>query len=219
MEKLKHYRFPTEIIFLCVRWYLRYNLSYRDLVELMTERNIDVSYESIRLWVLKFASHFDDVRRKRQPYYTLSWRVDETYIKIKGKQYYYYRAIDSHGHIIDFYLSPHRDAVGAEVFLRKAIATAGSEPFTIVSDMDKAYPKAKKIVCSKTVHRRKKYMNNPIERDHQRVKKRLRTMRGLKSPDTGRIVLEGIEGVYELYRQGLKGKMLNENVYQTVIAA
>lgn len=107
MKKLYRHRFPTEIIFLCVRWYLRYNLSYCDLKEMMEERGVKVSHQSIFNWVQKFSKELDTLRKKNQRYYTLSWRIDETYIKINGKNYY--RAIDSHGNLIDFYLSPKRD--------------------------------------------------------------------------------------------------------------
>jgi transposase-like protein len=223
MEKLKGYRFPTEIILLCVRWYLRYSLSLRDLVEIMQERNVDVSYESIRQWILKFGSKYDEVRKKKQPYYTLSWKVDETYIKINKKWYYYYRAIDSHGHVLDFYLSPFRDAVGAEIFLGKCIPTADSKPDKIISDKYDAYPPAIKEVCPETEHVTNKFLNNSLERDHQRVKKRLKPMRGLKNPNTAGVILGGIEGIYELYMDkhslGLKGIALDEAVYAILTAA
>ena len=139
MEKIYRHRFPTELILATVRWYLRYNLSYRNLSEMLLERGIGVSYESIRQWVQKFAPKFDGVRRAKKSYYTLSWRMDETYIKVKGVWYYYYRAIDSHGQVIDFYLSKRRNTDAAKHFLKKVIRTAGSTPNTIVSDKALAY--------------------------------------------------------------------------------
>jgi len=85
---------------------------------MLEERNVDVTYESIRKWILRFASLFDSFRKKNTKYYMLNWNVDETYIKIKKKQYYYYRAIDSEGHVIDFYLSEKRDRKSAEIILQ-----------------------------------------------------------------------------------------------------
>jgi transposase, IS6 family len=206
MKKLHRHRFPTDIIFLCVRWYLRYNLSYRDLQEMMMERGVKVSHQSIFKWVLKFVNSIDVLRKKSQNYYTLSWRIDETYIKIKGKMYYYYRAIDSHGNLIDFYLSPKRDKTAAEMILRKSIRTAGIHPEKIVTDKDLAYPVSIPYVCPHAKHLTNKYLNNIIECDHRCIKKRLRTMKHLKSPDTGGEILKGIEGVCELYKIGVKGE-------------
>jgi len=222
MKKFYRYRFPSEIILLCVRWYLRYKLTLRDLEEMMLERGIPVSHESIRNWIQKFSYQFDNLRRRRSKHYTLSWHVDETYVKVNGENYYYYRAIDSSGQVIDFFLSHKRDAVAAEIFLRKVIATAGSKPEKITSDADKAYPKAINDVSPGSEHRVNKYLNNKIEWDHHaRVKNRYRVMKGFKNPKCASNTLKGIEGVYELFQQNdFKSWFdIDKSVYNLIIAA
>ena len=219
-DKIYRHRYPAEIILLCVRWYLRYKLSLRDLEEIMLERNVDVSYETIRQWVQKFAPLYDSLRRKKQTAISLKWNMDETYIKIKGKQYYYYRAIDSQGQVIDFYLSLFRDGVAAEIFFRKAISTAGAAPEEIISDLDKSYPVAIKHVCPKVKHTTLKFLNNIIEQDHRRIKSRAGPMKGFKNPVTARVTLKGIESVFELSKfHNLKGRKLDRQVYNCLLAA
>ncbi len=123
--KWRHYE--AEIILLCVRWYLRYALSYRDLEELMRERGLSVDHTTIYRWVQRYAP---ELEKRCRPYLKAtndSWRVDETYIKIKGTWTYLYRAVDSEGNTLEFLLSPTRDAEAAKRFFVKALhATAGS---------------------------------------------------------------------------------------------
>jgi len=110
--------FEDQIIVLCVRWYLRFSLSYRDLEEMMAERDLAVDHSTIARWVLRYAPELNKrIRRElRDP--NRSWRVDETYIRVGGRWTYLYRAIDSTGETIDFMLSPKRDAIAAKHFLR-----------------------------------------------------------------------------------------------------
>src|ERR1700688_1167573 len=119
--------FEDQIIILCVRWYLRYSLSYRDLQELMEERMLSVDPTTVWRWVQRYAPTLNQrIRRElRRP--NRSWRVDETYVRVAGKWVYLYRAVDSAGETIDFMLSPHRDLIAAKLFLRLALKAAPEE--------------------------------------------------------------------------------------------
>ena len=133
----------AEIILLCVRWYLRYSLSYRNLEEMMRERGLHVDHTTIYRWVQRYAPEID---RRCRPYLkptTDSWRVDETYIKVKKQWVYLYRAVDSQGNTLDFFFSPTRDAKAAKQFFLKTLAAShSSEPRVINVDKNAAYPKA-----------------------------------------------------------------------------
>jgi len=139
--KWRHYE--PEIILLCVRWYLTYPLSYRQVAEMVNERGLDIHHSTIYRWVQQYAPELDKRCRSYLRPTNDSWRVDETYIKIRGKDRYLYRAVDSQGKTIDFLLTAHRDAEAAKRFLRKALkAVHNQEPRVINVDKNAAYPKA-----------------------------------------------------------------------------
>jgi transposase, IS6 family len=117
--KWKH--FESEIILLCVRWYLKYPLSYRMVEEIMAERGLEVKHTTIMRWVHQYSPIIDERVRKHLKSTNDSWRMDETYIKIKGKDAYLYRAVDSEGNTIDFYVSKNRDKKSAKKFFEKAL--------------------------------------------------------------------------------------------------
>lgn len=201
MFKWKHYQ--PDIILLPIRWYLRYNLSFRDLVEMMEERGLYLAHTTIMRWVHQYGTDLKKRIRKHLKPTNDSWRVDETYLKIKGKKMYLYRAVDSEGNTIDFYLSQRRNAKAAKRFLKKALASChATKPRTITDDGDKAYPvairklKADNCLPHNTPLRVKKYLNNIIEQDHRFIKKRIRNMLGLKSYKTARKMIDGIEAMY-----------------------
>ncbi|PHF87818.1 IS6 family transposase, partial [Bacillus toyonensis] len=198
--KWKHYQ--PDIILLTIRWYLRYNLSFRDLVEMMEERGLSLAHTTIMRWVHQYGPELNKRIRKHLKPTNNSWRVDETYLKIKGKKMYLYRAVDSEGNTIDFYLSQRRNAKAAKRFLKKALASChATKPRTITADGDKAYPvairklKEKKSLPHHTPLRVKKYLNNIIEQDHRFIKKRIRNMLGLKSLQTAIKMIAGIEAM------------------------
>ena len=114
-------QFEAEIIVLCVRWYLRFSLSYRDLEEIMAERNLEVDHVTIWRWVQRYAPELTKRCRRELRRTNRSWRVDETYVRVGGKWTYLYRAVDSQGNTIDFFLSSTRDAIAAKRFLQKAL--------------------------------------------------------------------------------------------------
>ena len=163
--KWKH--FQPEIILLNVRWYCRYSLSYRDLEEMMAERGLAVDHSTIHRWVLQYGPELDKRCRPHRRSTHDSWRVDETYVKIKGQYKYLYRAVDSSGQTLDFMLSARRDAKAAKRFLKKALKARHTQmPRVINVDKNAAYPPAvedlKPIepVSQATEMRQNMYINN-----------------------------------------------------------
>ena len=197
-ELFKGRHFDLEIVVLCVRWYLSYKLSYRDLVAMMGERGIGMAHTTILRWVQYYSPEFEKRWNRFARTVGGSWRMDETYIRVKGEWMYLYRAVDKGGKTIDFYLSRKRDVNAAKAFLRKAVKEQRI-PTKITLD---AYAASHRAVADlkgtgelpKRVQvRSSKYLNNVIEQDHRRVKQRLRPMLGLKSFPTATVVISGIE--------------------------
>jgi transposase-like protein len=197
-ELFRGRHFDQEIVVLCVRWYLSYKLSYRDLVAMMGERGIDLAHTTILRWVQQYTPEFEKRWNRFARMVGGSWRMDETYIRVKGEWMYLYRAVDKSGKTVDFYLSRRRDVNAAKAFLRKAMK-GQRIPTKITLD---AYAASHRAVAdlkengelSKRVRiRTSKYLNNTIEQDHRRVKQRLRPMLGLKSFRTAARVISGIE--------------------------
>jgi len=162
--------FEDVIIMLCVRWYLRYSLSYRDLEEIMEERGLSVDHVTIWRWVLRYAPILNQRMRREVRHPNRSWRVDETYVRIAGRWSYLYRAVDSTGETIDFVLSPNRDLIAAKLFLRLALTGAnGVRPRVINVDGHPAYARAiAELKESGDLSRRCRcrpspYLNNIIE--------------------------------------------------------
>ena len=206
MEKknlFKWKQYQPDIILLTVRWYLRYSLSFRDLVEMMEERGLSIVHTTIMRWVHQYGPELDErVRRYLKPTND-SWRVDETYVKVKGQWMYLYRAVDSEGNTIDFYLNKTRDHKAAKRFFKKALRSFHvSKPRVITVDKNPAYPmaieelkKEKKMPVGIQI-RQVKYLNNIVEQDHRFIKKKVRSMLGLKSFRTATSILSGIEAMH-----------------------
>src|SRR5258708_222541 len=184
MINFKGSQFEKEIILWGVRWYVAYPISYRQLEEMMGERGVAVDHPTLNRWVIKTGPEVEKECRRRQRAVGRSWRMDETYVKIKGKWAYLYRAVDKDGHTIDFLLTPNRDRDAAEAFLRKAIRTQGlPEKITI----DKSGSNTAAITHYNKTHktaiviRHSKYLNNIVEQDHRAVKRLTRPMLGFTS--------------------------------------
>jgi transposase-like protein len=204
--------FLPEIILLNVRWYCRYPLSYRDLEEMMAERGVAVDHSTINRWVLKFAPELDKRIRPFLNPTNNSWRVDETYIKIKGVWKYLYRAVDSESNTLDFMLSAKRDAKAAARFFRKVLGAKHTQtPRVITVDKNAAYPvavdelKQDKTLEAQTELRQNKYLNNLIEQDHRNIKRIVKPMMGFGSFNTARRTLRGIEAMNMIRKGQVKG--------------
>ncbi|AIK37826.1 integrase core domain protein [Bacillus pseudomycoides] len=199
--KWKHYQ--PELILLTVRWYLRYNLSFRNLVEMMEERGLSMAHTKIMRWVHQYGPQLEEKVRHHLKTTNDSWRVDETYIKVKGQWMYVYRAVDSEGNTIDFYLSKSRDKQAAKRFFKKALAASHiCKPRVITVDKNPAYPvaiqelKEEKHMPEGIQIRQVKYLNNIVEQDHRFIKKRVRSMLGFKSYETATSILSGVEAMH-----------------------
>ena len=175
------YRFPDELIAIAVRWYLRYRLSYADVSEWLAERGVQVDPSTIYDWVRAFTPRFIQAARVQRTPVGRHWLVEETYLKIGGRWRYLFRAIDEQGQIVDVYLSERRNATAARAFFEEAIHCSEVVPTEVTTDKAKCYPGLLRTLLPLVQHRPSKYLNNSVERDHQHLKGRLRSMRCLKS--------------------------------------
>ena len=203
MFKGRH--FDRSVILLCIRWYLAYKLSLRDLEEMMAERGLSVDHSTVHRWVVHFSPELLQRFHQRKRAVTGKWHVDETYIKVRGQWMYLYRAIDSRGDTVEFHFSEHRDLAAAKRFFKKALQRHG-HPDRVVIDGSQTNREA--IVSCDTANRpqhrsrrrlkpirirQSQYLNNRIEQDHRLIKRRVRPMLGFKSTDSARTILSGIE--------------------------
>src|SRR5712691_3126559 len=208
--KWRHYQ--GAIILLCVRWYLRYSLSYRDLEEMMAERGLKLDHSTIARWVLAYAPELEKRVKPQLKPTTDSWRVDETYIKVRGVWMYQYRAMDSNGHTLDFWFSATRDAAAAQAFFEKTLdAPHTVAPRVINVDKNAAYPKAvqtlkaQERLAAECELRQVKYLNNLIEQDHRFIKRRTRPGLGFFAFDTAQRTLSGYETMHMIRKGQVKG--------------
>ena len=223
MISFKWRQFQKEAILLVVRWYLSYSLSYRDIEEMMLERGISVDHSTINRWVLHYAPLLEEeFKKKHKRKVGISWRMDETYIKIKGVWHYLYRAVDKEGDTVDFMLSKNRDKAAATAFFTKAIGSSGL-PETVTIDKSGANTAGLNAINLQVIMlyllgctlmqiniRQIKYLNNIVEQDHRFIKRITKPMLGFKAFKSAEATLAGIE----LYRMLRKGQHVNsENVF------
>src|ERR1017187_5796135 len=173
---------------MAVGWYLRFSLSYRDVEELVRERGLSVDHVTVWRWVQHFAPEIDRRLRPHLKPTNKSWRVDETYIRVKGKWTYLYRAVDSTGARIDFLLSARRDAAAAKRFFQKVLRSPNHPtPRVINVDKNPSYPPVVEELKSEGTLRRRcqlrpvQYLNNIVEQDHRAIKRRVRASQGFRS--------------------------------------
>jgi transposase-like protein len=213
--------FLPGIILLNVRWYCRYSLSYRDLEEMMQERGMGVDHSTINRWVLKYAPELDKRIRPHLKPTNDSWRVDETYIKVRGVWKYLYRAVDSEGNTLDFMLSAKRDGKAAARFFRKVLKGQHTQtPRVITVDKNAAYPvaidalKADETIEKETELRQSKYLNNVVEQDHRIIKRIVKPMMSFQSFNSARRTLSGIEAMNMIRKGQVKGVKQGDSVPQ-----
>jgi transposase-like protein len=207
--------FPADIILMGVRWYVAYPLSTRHVEELMRERGVHVDHSTIQRWVVKYSPLLEEAFHRRKRPVWISWRMDETSIKVKGQWYYLYRAVDKHEQTIDFLLTKHRDTEVALKFLKKAIRRNGL-PETITIDGSDASEAAIKRYNAEhgtaIAIRQVKYLNNIVEQDHRGVKRITRPMLGFKAFDTAQATLVGIELMHMIKKRQLVVEEGNEGL-------
>jgi transposase-like protein len=185
------FRFPAEVIVVAVRWYLRFNLSYRDVEELLVERGVEVDHVTVYRWVQRFTPLLADAARFSRHSPGDRWHVDETYVKVNGVWRYVYRAIDQYGQVIDVLVSACRDAAAARRFFRQALSMLKVTPGEVVTDAAPVYPGVLDELIPSARHHVERYANNPIEADHSQLKHRLRPMRGLRTDKTAQVIIAG----------------------------
>ena len=195
---LRH-RFPGEIISHAVWLYYRFLLSYRDVEELLAERGIAVSYETIRQWCRKFGPAFADGVRRRRPRPGDKWHLDEVQLKINGQKHWLWRAVDQEGVVLDILVQERRTQEAAEAFLR-LIDGHGCQPRVVITDKLASYPPALRHVLPQAEHRRHKGLNNRAENSHRPVRKRERTLQRFKSPEHAQQFLEPFSAVHNHFR-------------------
>jgi transposase, IS6 family len=202
--------FQSDIILVCVRWYLRYSLSYRDLEEIMLERGLQVDHTTIYRWVQHDAPELEKRCRPHLKATADSWRVDETYVKVKKVWQYLYRAVDSQGNTLEFFLSSKRDAQAAKRFFSQALnASHTVTPRVMTVDKNAAYPKAldelkaEGLLPQACELRQNKYLNNLIEQDHRFIKRLVKPGMGFFSFETAWRTLQG----YEMINMVRKGQV------------
>ena len=221
--KWKH--FKKDIILILVRLYLAYSLSYRDVEELALERGLKVDHSTIQRWVVEYAPQLEDqFRKNHKRAVNGSWRMDETYIKIKGIWFYLYRAVDKFGNTVDFMLSEKRDEASARAFFNKAIGTHGVPEKVTIDKSGANYAGLTSVnislafifsICGlpqQIAVRQIKYLNNIVEQDHRFIKKITKPMKGFKSFHSADATLKGIE-LHHMLRKGQHMQAANQSIF------
>ncbi|WP_414476014.1 IS6 family transposase [Microvirga sp. M2] len=195
-------QFTAEIILWALRWYLQFPISYRDLERMFADRGVQVDHTTLFRWIQAYAPELEKRIRPHLRMTNGSWRVDETYIRVKGKWVYLYRAVDARGQTIDFLLSPKRDAAAARRFFRKALKQPHTvNPRTITVDKNAAYPIATRAMKQERTLwrfaklRQVKFLNNIVEQDHRRIKRLVRPGLGFKSFTSASRTIAGYEAM------------------------
>jgi len=195
----KHHRYPRFIILQAVYFKLIFTLSYRDVEELMQIRGVDVDHSTIQRWVFKFSPEIEANMHKRKHQVSSSWRMDETYIKVGGKDRYLYRAVDKEGNTVDFFVIKRRMKGSAMKFFNEAIGNKGKPRVINIDKSGSNYTairSLKKRNYSRGIKIRQcKYLNNIVEQDHRNIKRRIGLTTGLKEFESAQRTLSGIEVV------------------------
>ncbi len=198
----KRHRFPPEIIQHAVWLYHRFNLSHRDIEDLLAKRGIVVSYEAIRLWCNKFGPKFARRLRRKHQGFGDTFFIDEVFVKIQGRQHYLWRAVDQDGEVVDVFLQKRRDARAAKRSFWRLLKKHKGEPRMIVTEKLRSYGVAHKELIPETIHDKSQYTNNRAELSHQPTRVRERGMRRFKSMRQSQRFLDAHASVYNLFNLG-----------------
>jgi putative transposase len=196
----KGHRYPAEVISHCVWLYFRFPLSFREVEELMFERGIIVSYETIRRWCVKFAQRYAESLRRRRPRPGDKWHLDEVFIKINGERKYLWRAVDQDGMVLDILVQNRRDKAAARRFFRRLLKKTRTVPRVIVTDKLRSYGAAHREVMPSVEHRSHKGLNNRAENSHQPTRQRERAMKGFRSVGGAQRFLSAFSGISPHFR-------------------
>ena len=226
MISFKWRHFKQKMILMLVRWYLAYSLSYRDIEELALERGLKVDHSTVNRWVIYYSPQLEEsfrLRHKRPV--GVSWRMDETYIKVKGQWVYLYRAVDKEGKTVDFMLSKQRDEPAARTFFEKATGSNGM-PDTVTMDKSGANKAGIDTInlqltllfilggsFAQITVRQSKYLNNIVEQDHRFVKKITQPMKGFKAFHSAKATLVGIE-LHHMLRKKQHGQSSSQSIFE-----
>ena len=202
MNTYKRHRFPPDIISYAVWIYNRFNLSHRDIEDLLAERGITVSREAIRLWCIKFGAIYS--RRLKQIHrgFGDTFFIDEVFVKINGKQHYLWRAVDQDGDVVDVYLQAKRDGAAAKRFFRRLLRSHGTEPREVVTDKLRSHGVAYRELIPETILSTKQYVNNRAEQSHEATRVRERGMRRFRSMRQAQRFLGAHAAVSNLFNLG-----------------
>jgi putative transposase len=196
----KGHRFPVEIISYCVWLYHRFPLSLRDVEQMMAQRGVRVSYDTIHQWCRKFGQTYANDLRRRRSRPGDKWHLDEVFIKIGGKTHYLWRAVDQHGNVLDILLTARRDAKAATRFFRKLLTGLRYAPRVLVTDKLASYGVAHQRLIPGVKHRRSKYLNNRAENSHQPTRQREQAMKKFRSPGGAQRFLSAFSGISPHFR-------------------
>ena len=202
MSTYKRHRFPPDIISYAVWLYYRFNLSHRDIEDLLAERGITVSREAIRLWCLKFGALYARRLKRRHGGFGDTFYIDEVFVKINGKQHYLWRAVDQDGEVVDVCLQVKRDGAAAKRFFRRLLRSHGGEPRKIVTDKLRSYPVAHRELIPESIHVNDRYANNRAEQSHEATRVRERGMRKFKSVTQAQRFVTAHAAVHNLFNLG-----------------
>jgi len=196
----KGFRFPVEIISHCVWLYYRFPLSFREVQEMMLQRGVVVSHETVRQWCAKFGQTYAHGLRRRRPRPGDKWHLDEVFIKIGGKTHYLWRAVDQHGNVLDILVTSRRDAKAATRFFRKLLKGLEYVPRVVVTDKLASYGVAHRRLIPGVEHRRSKYLNNRAENSHQPTRVRERAMKKFSSAGGAQRFLSAFSAISPHFR-------------------
>ena len=202
MNIYKRHRFPPDIISYGVWLYHRFNLSHRDIEDLLAQRGITVSREAIRLWCIKFGAIYTRRLKRKHRGYGDTFNIDEVFVKINGIQHYLWRAVDQDGEVVDVFLQARRDGATAKRFFKRLLRSNGGEPRKIVTDKLRSYGVAHRELIPEAIHSTELYENNRVEQSHEATRARERGMRKFKSIRQAQRFLDAHAAVHNLFNLG-----------------